>query len=316
MSWIFAVRSTSIPTFVTLPAVHSHCLSFARVLAICLFHMAAIATSLQRFLTCAADRCNTKFATDGYPFTFATSILSEDVAYGLMLRVTDSPYEFFDSEVTALANDNGQLAETWCRARLTRIVNPTAGTYSFLQPVLHDYLAAQAVIRHVRDKSLSIAAIGLQPRWFSVLLFAFDTTRCLRSPSPLCQWLVNVCRKPDHFGVVLTTAGHFLAAMHQGCSRLCMNNADVRGYLRAVLWNGFIRSPDPAAYARPLVDLDFIYTLNRMRQLRSISPDLRNRLLLLADILSDVRHGAGEKRRRSSDETLATIRHRLANCGQ
>ena len=70
---------------------------------------------LQQIVTFATDRCHSMFANDGYPFTLATRLLSEDVAVGLMSRATDSPYAFLDSDVTALANDGGQLAETWPR---------------------------------------------------------------------------------------------------------------------------------------------------------------------------------------------------------
>ena len=236
---------------------------------------------LQSLLAFITDRCNHKFAIGGSSFTSAVRILSEDIAYRLMLKSGGSPYEFLDSEITSLAHDQGQLAETWRRAGLIKLVDPDKGSYSFLHPVLQEYLAAQAIIRYLRDGTLSIDAIGLQPRWFSVMTFVFGHTGCQTPPSPLCDWLATVCRAPDRFGLILTRVAHFLSEVRQCCHGACVLGTDIR----AALWDGFTRSPDPSVYVCALVAIDPDYAIEQALRLRAIPPHLIARLKLLIEMI-------------------------------
>ena len=134
-----------------------------------------------------ADCCHHNHVTAGYPFTPAIRKLSEEVAYGLLSRENDSPYQFDESEVATLAQDSGQLASTWWQANLTKLVNECSGMYAFVHPSVHDYLAAQAMTRHLRNETLSIDAIGLNPKWFSSLRFVFGNLRHTEVPSGSSQ---------------------------------------------------------------------------------------------------------------------------------
>ena len=237
---------------------------------------------LQFLWAYATDRGNSTIAESCPTFSSATKILSEDVAYGLMLRSNGSPYEFLDSEVTTLAHDEGQLIEAWRRADLIKPVPETPGLQSFLYPALQDYLAAQAIVRRLNDRTFSIAAIGTQPRWFPILLFVFAGMHSLPDNSPLHQWLANLCKQRDRFGLLLTTVAHLLAELPKNRFKKGLGDSDIRAYL----WDGFVKSPNPTVYGQSLVTLDPNYAIVQATRLTKASRDLRKRLAFLVAIIA------------------------------